>query len=183
MCTPSQVGALTEVFRQMPDVARSLHPTHPVSGWGRHAKELLGTHHLGSTFGITSPFYKLRQYKGLVVGLGTRLRHALTILHVPEELNPQARELAFEESPRTMRIVNGPDEILYEFRVMRKGVARKYKSVERTLLQAGVLRYVRAAGLQCAVTEAGAYIDLGLELARRNSYMLRARASQTSNAI
>src|SRR5437867_1927973 len=35
--TPSQVGLLTEVFRRLPGVVRSLHPTHPVAAWGKHA--------------------------------------------------------------------------------------------------------------------------------------------------
>ena len=54
--TPSKVGVLTEVFRQTPGVIRSKHPTHPVGAWGRHARDILSTHHLGPTFGVTSPF-------------------------------------------------------------------------------------------------------------------------------
>ena len=53
--TPSKVGILTEVFRQTQGVERSKHPTHPVAAWGLHANEIVSTHHLGPTFGVTSP--------------------------------------------------------------------------------------------------------------------------------
>ena len=71
--TPSKVGVLTEVFRQMEGVVRSKHPTHPVAAWGRNASEIVSTHHLGPTFGVTSPFYRLREFEGIVVGLGTSM--------------------------------------------------------------------------------------------------------------
>src|SRR5205814_935821 len=57
--TPSRMGLMTELFRRMPDTVRSLHPTHSVAGWGAHAEELLSTHHLGETFGETSPFCRI----------------------------------------------------------------------------------------------------------------------------
>lgn len=34
---PSCVGILTEIFRKSSDVVRSLHPTHSMAGFGRHA--------------------------------------------------------------------------------------------------------------------------------------------------
>ncbi len=180
--TPSLTGALTEVFRQTPGVIRSWHPTHSVAGWGRHARELLSTHHLGPTFGRTSPFYKLREYNGVVIGLGTRLRNAFTILHVPEELHPAARELAFDPRPRRMTIVNGSDSFVYEFRVMRTDVNREYARVEQILLREGVLRYLQVGGLQCAATHADAYIHRGLRLASENAYMLRTYHSLVPSA-
>src|SRR5436190_10664627 len=88
--TPSQSGLISEVFRRMPGVVRSLHPTHPIAAWGRRAKTLLATHHHGGAFALTSPIYRLREFKGIVIGLGTRVRTSFTILHVPEEIHPKA---------------------------------------------------------------------------------------------
>jgi aminoglycoside 3-N-acetyltransferase len=171
--TPSSVGVLTEVFRKMPDVFRSYHPTHSVAGWGRHAKDILSTHHLGSTFGVTSPFYRLREYDGLVVGLGKRYRYAFTITHVAEELNPRSREIAFDPRPRKMIIVDGDVEIPYEFRVLIPGLPREYERISRVMRKHNVLRYVTAKGLPCAVARAQSFIETAMELAEANDYILK----------
>jgi aminoglycoside 3-N-acetyltransferase len=178
--TPSSVGILTEVFRKMPDVIRSYHPTHSVSGWGLHARDLLATHHLGSTFGLTSPFYKLCEYDGLVVGLGRRYRYAFTITHVAEELNPRSREIAFDERPRKMIIVDGDHQIPYEFRVLRPGLPREYERISRIMRKETLLRYVTAKGLPCAVTRAEPFLRYALKLADENNYILRAPSAATT---
>jgi aminoglycoside N3'-acetyltransferase len=172
--TPSSVGVLTEVFRKMPGVTRSYHPTHSVAGWGRHAKDLLSTHHLGSTFGVTSPFYRLRECDGLVIGLGRQYRYAFTITHVPEELNPRSREIAFDERLRKMMIVDGDLEFPYEFRVLRPGLPREYERISRVMRRDKILQYVSAKGLPCAVTRADPFLDRAMELAEQNNYILKA---------
>ena len=57
VATPSHTGVLSEVFRTRYAVARSLHPTHSVAGWGDSAKRLLSRHHIDSTpVSINSPY-------------------------------------------------------------------------------------------------------------------------------
>jgi aminoglycoside 3-N-acetyltransferase len=171
--TPSAVGILTEVFRKMPGVIRSYHPTHSVAGWGQHAREILSTHHLGSTFGVTSPFYRLREYDGLVVGLGRRYRYAFTITHVPEELNPRSREIAFDPRPRKMIIIDGNIEIPYQFRVLIPGLPREYERISRLMRRQQILKYITVKGLPCAVTRAEPFIHCAMELADENNYILK----------
>lgn len=171
--TPSAVGVLTDVFRKTSGVVRSYHPTHSVAGWGRHAKDILSTHHLGSTFGVTSPFYRLREYDGIVVGLGRRYRYAFTITHVPEELNPRSREIAFDPRPRKMTIVDGNVEVPYEFRVLIPGLPREYERISRLMRKQSILRYVTVKGLPCAVTRADPFLQRAMELAEDNKYILK----------
>jgi aminoglycoside 3-N-acetyltransferase len=178
--TPSCVGVLTEVFRRMPDVTRSYHPTHSVAGWGRHAKDILSTHHLGSTFGVTSPFYRLREYDGLVVGLGRRYRYTFTITHVPEELNSRSREIAFDPRPRKMSVVDGDVQIPYEFRVLIPGLPREYERISRVLRKTNILRYVKVKGLPCAVARAEPFLRRAMELADENKYILKATKTAES---
>jgi aminoglycoside N3'-acetyltransferase len=174
--TPSKVGILTEVFRQTEDVVRSKHPTHPVAAWGRHASEIVSTHHLGPTFGATSPFYRLREFEGIVVGLGTRYRYAFTIGHVIEELHPRLRQHDFEERLRTMTIVDGRAEIPYQLRVLRPDLPREFNRFTRILRKDKVLRYVTSAGLPCAVVEADSFIRRSMQLAEENRYIVRTPA-------
>src|SRR6478672_8256032 len=49
METPSHTGVLTEVFRTRYAVARSIHPTHSVAGWGPDAATLLSRHQFDTT--------------------------------------------------------------------------------------------------------------------------------------
>jgi aminoglycoside 3-N-acetyltransferase len=174
--TPSKVGILTEVFRETPGVLRSKHPTHPVAAWGRNAQEILSTHHLGPTFGVSSPFYRLREFDGIVAGLGTRYRYAFTIGHVIEELHPRLRQYDFEKRSRKMIIVDGNAEIPYEFRVLRPDLPREFNRLTRILRREKILRYVTACGLPCAMVKADPFIRRTLELAEENRYIVRTPA-------
>lgn len=169
--SPSQAGLITEVFRRMPGVTRSLHPTHPVAAWGKLAKDLVATHHLGGTFGKTSPICKLRECGGIVAGLGTGLRDSFTILHVPEEVHSEAREHFLEKQPRKMAIIDGDTEIDYEFRVLRGDALRNYDRVENALARDGTLKYVSAGGLRCAVVNADRFIRKAMELIDVGRYL------------
>ncbi len=58
--SPSRVGIVTEAFRRRPGVARSLHPTNPVAGWGRGIDELLKDHDRSPTpYGVDTPYGRL----------------------------------------------------------------------------------------------------------------------------
>ena len=164
--TPSQAGLLPEVFRRMPGVIRSLHPTHSIAGWGRHAAELLARHHLGTAFGPNSPMYKLQEYGGLVVGLGTRPEETFTIIHVSEELHPAARLWVHEERPRVMTIMDGVGQIPYQFFVLRADSERD--RFELRLLNAlrneGVVQRIVERGLECSVARADKVVHRSLEL-------------------
>ena len=84
--TPSQVGLLTELFRRSPGVARSVHPTHPVSAWGARATELLANHHLARTpCGEGTPFARLVEHDGRILFLGAGIE-SMTFFHYVEEV-------------------------------------------------------------------------------------------------
>lgn len=84
--TPSRMGVVTETFRKIKGVKRSLHPTDPVCAIGKETKYLLKGHFLQPTpYNENSPFYKLILLKGKIVLLGTKL-DTVTNLHVPEDM-------------------------------------------------------------------------------------------------
>jgi aminoglycoside N3'-acetyltransferase len=131
---------------------------------------------------VTSPFYRIREYDGLVIGLGTRYRYAFTIGHVAEELNPRTREYDFEERPRKMIIRTGDQEIPYEFRVLRPELPREFDRLTRTLRKEKLLRYVTVSGLPCAVLRAGPYLRRAEELAEQNLWIIRVPEDYTPKA-
>jgi aminoglycoside 3-N-acetyltransferase len=86
MATPSHTGVLTEVFRTRYAVARSIHPTHSVAGWGLAAALLLSRHHLDTTpVSANSPYGLLRDYDTYVLMIGVGLE-CCTAIHLPEEV-------------------------------------------------------------------------------------------------
>src|SRR5262249_12540176 len=84
--TPSAMGFVTEIFRRMPGVIRSAHPTHPVAAWGAKAAELTCDHHLAETpCGKQSPYLRLLDVEGKILFLGAEIA-AMTFYHGVEEI-------------------------------------------------------------------------------------------------
>jgi aminoglycoside N3'-acetyltransferase len=70
--TPARIGVLPEVFRTMPGVARSIHPTHPVCAVGAMADEIVAGHENCRTpQGPASPFAKLHERGAHILRIGT----------------------------------------------------------------------------------------------------------------
>ena len=83
--TPSRVGLLSEIFRRMPGVLRSLHPTHPVSAFGKQAQYFVSEHHLDiNPFGSLSPFKKMEKKQGKILMIGVDSTY-LTHMHTVED--------------------------------------------------------------------------------------------------
>jgi hypothetical protein len=102
---------------------------------------------------------------------------------VIEELHPRLRQHDFEKRLRKMIIVDGDVEIPYEFRVLRSDLPREFSRFTRMLRKDGVLRYVTAAGLPCAVVKADVFIRRCLELAEENRYIVRTTEEGSTSLI
>lgn len=84
--SPSKTGAITEYFRTMPGVIRSLHPTEPVSAIGPMAEYLTKDHFRELTpYTDKSPFYRVSEQKGKIIYIGVTLSMAGTNLHTLED--------------------------------------------------------------------------------------------------
>ncbi len=86
--TPSKMGIITEVFRKMIHVKRSLHPTDSVCALGKHADYITKNHVNQLTpYNQNSPFYRLCELKGKIILLGVDL-NSLTNFHTLEDAVP-----------------------------------------------------------------------------------------------
>jgi aminoglycoside N3'-acetyltransferase len=168
--TPSRMGLVTELFRRMPDTRRSLHPTHSVAGWGLHAAEILESHHLGETFAESSPFCRMREQGGIVVGIGTDTRNGFTILHAAEYLHPEAREYAFSSDRAVLPIKSGDETIEYAFRSLRRDLNRRHRKIESELRATRTLIYARKAGLLIASAATDEFIERTLQIITAGSF-------------
>lgn len=83
--TPSNVGALTNVFRLRSGVIRGLHPTHSVAACGPRAAALIAGHEQDNTpCSASSPYGRLRDWGGKVLIIGEGL-NCCTFFHGCEE--------------------------------------------------------------------------------------------------
>ena len=83
--TPSHTGVLSEIFRARYAVARSIHPTHSVAGWGPNAPVLLARHHVDDTpVSGNSPYALMRDFPTYVLMIGVGLE-SCTAIHLAEE--------------------------------------------------------------------------------------------------
>lgn len=83
----SVMGLLTEIARREPGAKRSLHPTNSIVAIGKNAEDLLKDHHKSIyPNGEMSPFYKMMNYGGKVVGLGEQAMHSLSFVHCIEDV-------------------------------------------------------------------------------------------------
>src|SRR5262249_44246262 len=83
--TPSHTGVLSELFRTRHSIARSIHPTHSVAGWGPHATSLLSRHQFDRTpVSANSPYGLMRDYDTHILLIGVGLE-SCTAIHLPEE--------------------------------------------------------------------------------------------------
>lgn len=79
----ANIGCVPELFRTLPNVLRSNHPSCSVAALGSKAQHVIESHQLEDPFGETSPFRKLYDLdaKILLVGVGY---DTCSILHLAE---------------------------------------------------------------------------------------------------
>lgn len=81
----SNLGAVPEAFLKLPGVKRSIHPTHSVSAIGAQADYVTAAHHLApSVFGKGSPWDRVHELNGKVLGLGVSMG-PVTFYHLLED--------------------------------------------------------------------------------------------------
>lgn len=84
--TPSRMGKVTEIVRQLPGALRSVHPSHSVAAVGPRAEYLTYDHHRDPrAFGPMSPYGRLCEVGGKILMLGVDLT-TMTAFHVIEDL-------------------------------------------------------------------------------------------------
>lgn len=159
--TPSLSGLLTEAFRNMPAVRRSLHPTHPCAALGPRAAELIdGSELSAQPFGDASTYGRFSQLDDAV----------LLLIHT----NNTSMVHRFQE------IVNFPNLFLPEmFEVHgldRAGVNRSYLlNVHTPVLPL----YVALAATETGECEYLWFPDYVVQFPRRHAERINARLANS----
>jgi aminoglycoside 3-N-acetyltransferase len=84
--SPSKMGAISEFFRKLPNVKRSLHPTESVACLGPNADEFVRGHFAALTaYQSDSPFGKVIEKNGKILMVGVTFDNAGTNVHCLED--------------------------------------------------------------------------------------------------
>jgi len=151
--TPSNVGILTELFRQRPDVIRSLHPTHSVGALGEDAKEFTaGDERYDTPAARGSAWGKLldREAKILLVGVDLRRN---TYIHGIEEWMDIPGRIVCEHADFKTVLPDGT-EIDVPLRQHVAGISEYYWKVEDLLAEKGAIKYAQLGDAKVLVCDA-----------------------------
>lgn len=169
--TPSAMGLISETFRRMPGVRRSLHPTHPVLAAGPLAEWLLASHHLTPfPCGPDSPFDRLRTARGKVAFFNVPFAN-LTFFHYLEHRVREATGLKLYDDTlyRVPAIdADGQSRIVETYVFSRDIIPRRrFDIFEQQARSRGLIREVRVGASYILVSEVDALVECTDEMLRR----------------
>ena len=157
--TPSNVGILTEIFRNSFAARRSLHPTHSVAGRGALTDTLLGEHHLDDTpCSARSPFGRLAEHDGHVVMMGIGMDCCTLIHHVEEVIAPDLYLRPVEERETYTCRDRAGEEVTVHLR-RHLFLPRDYWQFQDMLASDGKLRITSAENIVCRGFRAKDMVD------------------------
>jgi aminoglycoside 3-N-acetyltransferase len=173
--TPSRVGRLTEYFRGLPGVVRSIHPTHSLAACGPSGAEICEGHERCNTpCGQGTPYERLVERDTSVLMFGATM-DSYTLFHTAEDA--AGCPYLYEPSPYDLRVLDarGAERQVTMFRQNMK-VARCFEAMEGVLAAEGLLRVRRLGmGKLLFLPSAGAVHSFLLDKLTRDPCYLVAR--------
>jgi aminoglycoside 3-N-acetyltransferase len=166
--TPSEMGLLTEFFRRMPGVERSLHPTHSLCALGPLSKALTANHHLAPTpSGKGTPFEFLAQNRAVIIGLGIEYYRSLTQIHAAEHLLGDEFPVKFQKARLAITMIDASGaKLAHELTVFQSDTTLD-ASILRSVLPPADLREWRYKGTPMFLTFADKVTHYLMDAARR----------------
>jgi len=159
--TPSLTGAITEAFRKLPGVIRSMHPTHSWAGIGPEAESILEGHERVQPFGEGSPLWKLWQRNAWVLLMGVDHR-ASSMIHVAEEYVG----VPYLDRTRVARIVR--DGKIEERIVRKPGCDFAFNRIDPLLRKRGRIIETRVGQSRWMVMRADDIVQSATQLLRED---------------
>jgi aminoglycoside 3-N-acetyltransferase len=138
--TPSQTGLITNHFRQMPGVVRSLSPSHSLAARGNQATELCAGHDRCSTpCGPGTPYEKLIQRDAAVLMFGATM-HTYTLFHTAEDA--AACDYLYYKEPFRMRVCDHGQTRELQIHRQDMSVKRRFVAMDTVLEREHLLHRV-----------------------------------------
>lgn len=161
--SPSTSGLLTNVFRQMPEARRSLHPTSSAAAIGWAADEIT-RHHGATPCGLTSPYGQVYLRGGSCVFLGAKFT-SNTMAHVAEEIAdlPYLRIAEFRDALLTDEQGVEHQIAFKRYNCYQSGVKRDLAAFEALYRAAGAVKDTQIGQSPCRLIKARDVIDITVD--------------------
>jgi len=169
--TPSRTGLITETFRKMPGVYRSICPIHSVAAWGRYARAFTERHPLTSTLGVGSPFHLAAEKGGKIVLLGCN-HNSNSFIHILESL--AAHPVIYETAPYgEVAYLKQDDGRIKEIRLTEfTGCSKNFQAIQPYLDRKGLILHGFVGQAPTQVMVGKDLIDHVVPLLRRKPDLL-----------
>ncbi len=169
--TPSEVGAVSETFRNMPGVIRTASATHSFALWGKAAGEISAMNAPESPLGKGSvPEWLSEQDNGFILMLGTDFT-SLSFCHYLETLAPVPWHDTFPWDYMEIRPVGVSVKGLQPLCEV-PGCSRSFGNFERYLLERHVNEPIRLGNLTGYFIPVNILLKHGLEYFRSRAHEL-----------
>lgn len=163
--TKTWTGVLATHLMAQSEARRSLHPLNSVVALGPHTEEMLKNNLEGdrpTACGINSSWYYCAQKNAKVVALGVDMAHSLTMIHVAEDMDPEAWCVPNWYRDRKFHInMGGRSEIKTVRERCPKWGMLHYaeRTLDRDLCREGILTKEFVDGVEVSILESAKLID------------------------
>ncbi|MCA0988737.1 aminoglycoside N(3)-acetyltransferase [Guptibacillus algicola] len=161
--TPTRgMGVIAELFRTMPGVKRSNHPTYSFTAWGKQSDYILEEQPLEAGFGDRSPLAKIYELDGMVLMLGVG-HDSNTSLHYAEHgiPNPPLQEKSAALIENGERVWKTFKEIDYDSDV--------FEQIGKEFEKSGDYYCMKIGKATCKLIEQRKIVDFGREWYQKQS--------------
>ncbi len=160
--TPSIVGVLTERFRKMKGVKRTLHPIFSVGIWGQETDKYLNVSK--DSFGKDSIFGLIHRNNAKIVMFGSPFETSATLLHYIEKMHG----IPYRFIKLFSGIINDgkkeyQDDATFFVRYLDKNVELNTANFEKHLKKIGALKEKTIGGSRIAIIESSKLYDEGFK--------------------
>ena len=151
--TPSCVGTISEFFRTMPGVVRSLHPTHSMAAIGPLAASLMTGHEFADTpCGWGTPYERIMESNGQILFLGVTLQ-VNTAFHGIEAMG--GVDYLMRDEPDNFQIIDVTGkERAVTLRRHRSKIPRRFAEMEGLLAAERILQRGSVCGGESRIVAA-----------------------------
>ena len=110
--TPVAIGLIPELFRRTPGAIRSLEPDYPVVALGPDAASIIGGRPGDDPFGADSPYRRMLDAGGSLVGLGVSLNTNSFIHAIDSALESQYPFAVYEKTRVSVPVTTQTGEVI-----------------------------------------------------------------------
>ena len=160
---PACVGIIPNIFRKRPGVLRSLHPTHSIAAYGKHAQE-----YIAGEEDATTPCPKggcwdrLKDVKAKILLVGvTHARN--TYIHSVDEVFDVQERLTLKPTLFHVVMPDGTKKEVYMYRhynPVSAHISENFDKLSDAFIELGAAKNVKFGDAECILCEADKIFDI-----------------------